>query len=618
MIPLRPRHELGSRTPWLHEGGVGALGFAADGSVLSASDREARTWVLATGEISRRTERGPRGGATVGSAFLPHLRRWIAFVGIGEGFAFRSWDLGTGALLDEVEIERGTHLLALAHDRAGKRALVRDREPDPPTTHLVSIETGRILATFEALADAGAFLAGGEILLATSGHAIEIRDADGSNPRVLVEPRTTASWGEERVDEVSGIETCRDAAAFLVSYESGVRRYGADGSLECEVPEHGMPFAITPDGERFATRASGRIVVHDRSGRELRTMATGNMNVALVALHDDGRFAAFASPEGAITVHALTDESRRALPGRPPPRDGDFVLPGAVSALSAAPEAPQILVICVDGELFLWNVPDSAPVPVPGFGSVGFTVDAFFAPDGSAIAIGGGLLRRTDVRTGALLLECAVPPLGCTWNASGTLIALPSEGRMLWIDCENGELVRDAILEPIPGIEEEHGFGSYSFRSAALSPSGRLALATLHGVGIWNPDGTALRAVLPDGSGSDPVALPVPPTFLSDDRLLLGAVVSPARILDLATGTMTPLAADGPRTVTAFSRDRRRCAYRPSLESSANAGLAVWDLQAGKRIQECPARDFEQVAFLANGSLVTTSADRRIRIWGEN
>ena len=588
------------------------LAIARDGNVLTVGEADARRWMLATGEMAQRTERGPRGGRKWAGEVLPDVERFIAWLEIeNDRYAFRTWDLATGAFLGEVAPaetyeERGL----LGFDRDGRRALLTNGS-DGATPVVVSLEDGSLLARLVGGFERAFFLSTGEIVSPTAGGALLLFDANGANPREIIAPREAPEGSfEPGPMKVLGHATATGAPVFAAQYGDELAVYDRSGALRFTKRDSWPPLAFSHDGERFAASAAGRIVVSDRSGEEVASFSSDAASFDYLALGRDARMLIAASSAGEIHVRSTAASERPAAPRA-------SVLPGQVASLTSAPDSASIVVACNNGEILHWALAEPAPTRLPGAGRTAASV--WYLPDGRLAIATPSTVRVVAPNLRDLVGESVVSGPDIIRNAEGTLASCITSGmRATTFDIASGAILRDVVLESDAPVFLLGGF--LPFVWFALSPGGWIARYDSHNrIEVWNPEGRVVHR-----QGPHVVAGAEPPLamgwrsleFLSDGELLAGTQEVGTHLIDIAAKT-SQIVFDGMTgRLSALDLRRRRAAFAGVLEATGDHGFVVWDLDAKSRWQECPTgAESARANFLEDGSLVTWTPDRRIVVW---
>lgn len=588
------------------------IAIARDGNVLTVGERDARRWMLATGEMAQRTERGPRDGRRWMGEALPDVERFVGWFEIeNDRYAFRTWDLATGAFLGEVVPsdvleERGV----LGFDREGRRALLTTGN-DGATPVVASVEDGSLLARLEGAFERAFFLSTGEIVSSNAAGAVLLFDANGLNPREIVGPRVAPEGSfEPGPMKVIGHATAGGAPVFAVQYGDELAIYDKSGALRFTKRDFWSPYAFSHDGERFAACASARVVVFDRNGEEVASFSSDAASFDYLALGRDARMLIAASSTGEILVRSTATSERPAAPRA-------SVLPGEVGSLTSAPDSASIVVACNSGELLHWTLTDPAPTRLPGAGRT--TASVWFLPDGRLTIATPSTLRIVAPNLRDLVGESVVSGPDIIRNAEGTLASCITSGmRATTFDTASGAVIRDLVLESDAPTAVPGGF--IPFVWFALSPGGWIARYDSHArIDVWNPEGRFVHRQGPHViAGAEP---PLPMgwralEFLSDRELLAGTHEVGTLLIDIAAGTSQSVCDELQGRLSALDVRRRRAAFAHVLEATGDHGFVVWDLDAKSRWQECPTgAESARANFLEDGSLVTWTPDRRIVVW---
>jgi WD40 repeat protein len=314
-----------------HQAGVSAIGFAADGRVVSVSwDGTVCTWDMAGKEVRRQALQdgdAPRFG--VG------FDRWSGAQLSPEGKHVLVRERGSARLF---ELTRGRETCyfpgsfnpqgaasAFSPDGGLLAVAGMDRQGQMPVVRLYDLNTGQELRRLEAPA-------GNELrclIFAPEGKAI----VAAANNRQAVATYRLQAW-----DPATGKE-----------------RWHADGAQAFV-----LGVAYTPDGKTLAAlEQSGALILHDAaSGRELRRLGTGavNANMALVAFSPDGRLLAIAASDvSARVTHIRLYEVASGTVRH------DFAgHNGQVSSLAFSPDGKRLATGGNDTTVLLWDLTGAA------------------------------------------------------------------------------------------------------------------------------------------------------------------------------------------------------------------------------------------------------------------
>lgn len=614
----RPVRELGTRAPWLHEGGVRAVEIARDGNILTiGNDGEVRRWMLATGEMATRTSRGPRDGYASDLFLLPEIERYLAFfVFQGGRLAFRTWDLRSGAYLGEVALADGLQeqRTVIAVDRDGRRAL-HSTNAERAEPVLVSIEDGSMIGRLDGAHERGVFLSTGEIVAPDIGGEIRVWDPEGTRSRALLAPRPPPLGVEDRTPmRVQQIFASRTHPLFAVAYDYRVVVFSNDGKELFELAEHYPPVVFSPSGERIALNASGRIVIYDLAGAEKGAVSTDAIPLDSFAIGLDHRVIVGAQSSGEL--HARSTATALPSPGAAAERKAT-VLPGEITTISTAPTGGNIAFGCTSGDLLLWEPGQSVPARLPGTGRASPTLR--YLPDGRLVVVSYQMLRVLSPSTHELFAEIAgandlLSPdgrLGCSYSNAGRLIVY---------ETENGVVRSDVVLEDTSIPPPTQGF-QLSSDSTALAADGSFAWLKESEIRVWGLDGRlraknslATFATLPDS----PFLYSRSIAYLTNDELLVSDSLSGIHILHTGRNQWETLTQEKDMQLTALDPARRRAALSRKIPELDEWGVSVFDLDSRSMLFDAPSDGgghHTRAEFLADGSLVTATVDRRLVVW---
>lgn len=609
MALARPARELGTRAPWLHEGGIEGLAIARDGNVLTYGPGDARRWMLATGEMAQRTERGPRGGGSRLQAFLlPDVERFITWVHLDDGtWAFRIWDLASGAFLGEVPRGAGfTDDTIWAIDRDGRRALVSTYSEAAAAPALVSVDDGSLISRLSIGYEHGAFLSTGEFVTSTGGGAIHLWDAEGRTSREIVAPREapadSAEPGPMRVD---WLVAATGTPVFAAQRSNELVVYEGSGAVRFAKTDHWTPVAFSHDGERVAISTSGHIVVCGRDGTELASFSTDATPVDVIALGRDVRMLIAASSSGEIHI-------RSTAGSKPSAKRRDTVFPGEIASIAGTPDAQALVIACASGDLLHWKLSDEAPTKLPGTGRSYATT--WFLPDGTLAVAAGSTMRTQRIGEVGVRMEATFPTADLLRSPDGALAACVTTAlRATLFDAASGNIRADHALETTSPPDN----GILNFAQLALSSRGWIArIDKKDHLIVWNHEGRIAQRAAINEKGPMPYSGLSAIAFLSENELLFASHLAGTGILDVVTGAWSVLFPGEAAHVAAVDVPRRRVAFAKDLDETGDLGLVIWDVDAGARVKECPVDYYGgRFTFLSDGSLVTATIDRRVVVW---
>ena len=377
-----------------------------------------------------------------------------------------------------------------------------------------------------------------------------------------------------------------DGTARLADLRGGPARTLAhpSGAVRCG--------AFSPDGRRLATGAQDGLVrlwdVQDLSAPKV-LRGHGDEVVAL-AFSPDGARLASASLDRSARLWSPSGAAERALTGHA----------GRVYDLAFSPAGDRLVTASQDGTARVWAlgaeaVPGDSPMILRGHSEA--VVAAAFSPSGEHVVTASrdGTARVWRVRGGDPLVRAVRlggPVRQLAWGEAG-LVALRADGRAVRVQADG----QTAALGDVP-----------SGLWIGAGPDGHVLAFTRDGaLRGWDAVGRPLPARAATRSVADAAALS------RDGRRLALALPDGAALVDLSSGTQTPLAGHaGSVTALAFAPDGAALAT-----GAADRVARLFDRSGA------PAREFgphsgsvTAVAFSPDGRrLATASWDRRARIW---
>ena len=612
----KPVRELGTRAPWLHEGGVRGIDIARDGNTLPVGDAEARRWMLATGEMALRTERGPRDGSTWDGYLFPDLERYLAWVRISdEKFVFRWWDLRTGAYLGEVPLADGIKERSiLAMDRDGRRALMSTGD-ERCVPAIVSLEDGTVIRRLDGASERAIFLSDGRIVAPDLSHELRIWDAEGTSWKTLAPPRPVpAERNEPGTQRVTYLAASRTHPFFAIGYDYDFVVFTNDGKELFEKIDHWNPAVFSRSGERVAVMASGRIVLYDMAGNEQGAVSTDAVPLDAFAIGLDHRM--LIGAQGSGEIHARSTTASAAALVEPPRKE--TVLPGDIYSMSGAPGGGTLALSCGSGPLLLWREGQTVPTRLPGTGRSSAVVR--WLSDDRLLVITSYILRVLSARTHELFTEFAAP--GDVLSPDARLGALGSNsGRTLIFETETGRQRSDLILEGTTVQDAPPSFGFFQPNERfCISNAGGCAWLMRNQLRAWDPAGR-LRAE----TSLDRFVAQLPETaysywrnleWLSDDELLLCDSLSGLFKFDVARNEWTTLLLEKDLQFGAIDHARRRLAVSRQVPELGDWGMSIVDIDTANVVLEIPSGGkLVRSEFLSDGSIALSTPDRRVVVW---
>jgi WD40 repeat protein len=252
--------------------------------------------------------------------------------------------------------------------------------------------------------------------------------------------------------------------------------------------------AYDPSGKTVAAGSKhGALLWNAATGKEIGTPIDGSQAVNGVAFSPDGTLLALAEQDGRVdVVNVAARHGGRQLAG-----DGS-----AITGVAFGGQDDEVAGVTDAGSLYLWNADTGASIH-KSLGSGNGLLSVAFSPDGTQIAVGGGV-RTNSGENGVVALYGApsLAELGSYSDqsnavshvafdpAAGALAAADNGGKVIFLSTQG--------LSSLGTIE----LGSTS-EAVAFNPSGRL-LATSDSQGavqFWNPStGQQVGPSMQDGS----------------------------------------------------------------------------------------------------------------------
>ena len=543
---------------WDYTGGVNAVAFSPDGSMLATGGGGGvvRLWDPVTGETTRTMEGHTRTVNAV--AFSPDGSMLATS---GGGGVVRLWDPVTGETTRTLEGHTGG-VNAVAFSPDGSMLATGDGDGVVRLWDPVTGETTRTMEGHTRTVNAVAFSPDGSMLATSDGGGV------------------VRLW-----DPVTG-ETTRTLE-------------GHTGSVNA--------VAFSPDGSMLATGGGGGVVrLWDPvTGETTRTLEGHTGSVNAVAFSPDGSMLATGGGGGVVRLwDPVTGEATRIL-------EGDT---GGVNAVAFSPDGSMLATGGGGGVVRLWD-PVTGETTRTLEGHTGWVNAVAFSPDGSMLAtsdgsFGDGVVRLLDPVTGEAtrILE------GDTGWVDA--VAFSPDGSMLATG-GGGGVVR--LWDPVTGETTRTLEGHTGWVNAvAFSPDGSM-LATSDGsfgdgvVRLWDPvTGEATRTLEGDTGWVNAVAFSPDGSMLATGGGGGGGVV---RLWDPVTGETT-------RTMEGHTRTVNAVAFSPDgsmLATSDGGGVVrLWDPVTGEttRTLEGHTGSVNAVAFSPDGSMLATGdGGGVVRLW---
>ncbi|MEU4426827.1 helix-turn-helix domain-containing protein [Actinoplanes sp. NPDC024001] len=359
--------------------------------------------------------------------------------------------------------------------------------------------------------------------------------------------------------------------------------------------------AFSPDGRRVASSHSGSNTIRVWS-------TTGEQDPVVLRGHDGAVWSVAFSPDGQRLASASTDGTLRfwdpGVAGNPLVLHGHR---GEVWTIAASADGRLLASGGADAAVRLWQHPWRA-APVLLGGNQDEVLAVAVSADGRWVASGGRdqTVRVWDARTGAakaVLRGHTKPVFG---------VAFSPDGQRVVSGAKDGTVRVWALTGGAPLVLRGHEDG---VRTVAFGPDGqRVASAGADGtVRVWRADGTGTPTVIQDQpSGRQVWAVAFSP---DGGRLAVTGQDGAVRIRP-SDGQGPPLALHGHRDVVwsvGFSPDGRLLA----TSGQDGDGVRLWQAGTGRELVTVRGHgaSTEQVAFLADGRLVTAHGDGTVRIW---
>jgi WD40 repeat protein len=391
-----------------------------------------------------------------------------------------------------------------------------------------------------------------------------------------------------------------------------LNRLQRDPRLCCMLHSGDVPLALTPDGKRFATLDSGRVLLWDAATGDSLGYPLGGREkewIYSVAFSPDGKSLAVVDSAGRVRLWSLAG-------GAPaPPRE--LVPPGrGTGTLAFSPDGRFVAVASRDDSwVRLWSVSQTGGVPLAPVDSMRM-LDSYsdghvppsvaFSPDGRLLATGSERrpVRVWEVEGGRMRLRREKDHAGMTDLSfvDGGNLAIGHRGGISLVDAATGAS-RTGLLTAV------------SVGSMVSSADGTwLAAAGYDGkVRLWN------LATAPPLVGVDLAALS------PDRRLMATAGGSAARIWDIEKPLPRGLPAWNPRAALPCPAP---CSQTAILAFSADGALLAEGSRVGVQLRRVadatpvgsllsPPPDVRGIFALALGERTLAAAwiDGRIRLW---
>ena len=411
------------------------------------------------------------------------------------------------------------------------------------------------------------------------------------------------------------------------------------------LPRRPVGFDFSPDGRQAAVGEAGVVHLFDLAlKRERMAFPTGFPDQRL-AFSPDGRRLAVTGVWKSSAVRVFDSETGALLQ--------EMALPQtyATAAPTWHPDGERLAVGGANGRVYLFHVPDRRMLAVLE-GHAQDVIGAVFTPDGDHLltASWDGTARLWEVATGRLLLTRVG---GFTYDVRG------DRPRLGYFTDRNRSIqfVELADDREFRSFANDLSMGYGQYRSAALSPDGRLAAAaTDDGVRLWDlasgrettrlsPGNCHAVAFTPDGGAlltSGAAGLLRWPIRV-DPTAPNGLVIGPPRTLDVLVAPSTfQLAADG-RTAAVVSEREQAVAvldaesgavrpfrlYNPMASYvaispdgrwAASGGwhapaTRMWDAHTGRMVKEMKLGEMTYVFFSPDSRWLITCRPEEYCFW---
>jgi WD40 repeat protein/energy-coupling factor transporter ATP-binding protein EcfA2 len=618
-----------------HSGHVLHAVFSPDGRwiVTASSDKTARVWNAATGELLAKLE--GHSGEVKHAEFSPDGQRIVT---VSTDETARVWNAATGKLVAKLE---------------GHSRLVTDAAFSPDGQWIVTASTDETARVWNA--------ATGQPVLKLGGHSGAVGHAafspDGQRVVTVSWDETARVWSATSGELVAKLEGhsgpvgpavfSPDSQRIVTGSTDETARVwnAATGELLAKLEGHSGEVKhaeFSPDGQRIVT------VSTDETAR-VWNAASGQL-VAKLQGHSGQVGHAVFSPDGQWIVTASADETARvwnAASGRLVAKLQGYS--GQVWHAAFSPDGQRIITAHADATALVWSAAGGQLVAKLE-GHSGPVVRAAFSPDSQRIVTVGMMDSTAHVwnaATGKLVAkleghsrsvtEAAFSPDGQrivtgsadktarVWNAaSGQLVAKieghsgavghaafsPDGRRILTASSDKTARVWNAAAGQLVAKLEGH---SGAVRHAAFSPDGqRIVTASTHKTArVWNAATGQLVAKLQGHSGEVMRA-----AFSPDgQRIVTASEDRTARVWNAATGQPVAKLQGHSDTVldAAFSPDGQRI-----VTASVDKTARVWNAATGQQVAKLEGHSdaVKQAEFSPDGQrIVTVSSDETARVW---
>jgi WD40 repeat protein len=361
---------------------------------------------------------------------------------------------------------------------------------------------------------------------------------------------------------------------------------------------------MTADGTRVVCGRANVVQVYDlESGVEIISLGGHKDIIQSVRFSPDGRRLAAGSYQIVTLWNVPTGRLKATFSGHA----------DKVKALAVARDGSAVVSASLDGTVRFW---DPTGKQLRQFKAPLSQVLAL-APSGKRQALGGGdnvvhIVDAADGKEVVALKGHSGPVVDLAFAPSGKkLVSVSADGTgRIWTLPEKAS---DPLTEPI--ILAGH---KGPVRAVAVSPDERTIFTA-------GDDGTIRSWHAEDGKAGRRIAsLEGPMLALAmspDGKLLLaGSADKSARLYDLTTGSLKNRLTGhlGPVNSVAFSPDGSHFAT-----AGGEGGIKVWETASGQGViafghtapNNQPIQSVEKVAFSGEGTLISASADKTLKVW---
>jgi WD40 repeat protein len=643
--------------------GAGPLNSAAlsrDGSriVTANDDGSARVLDAGNGEITEvLTPPGGNGYAVSSAAFSPDGKQIVTTY--ADGIA-RIWDARTGRLLRSLTGDHFNVLLGAAFSPNGKYVITASSSGHARIYDAYTGAQVRVLSDSSVM-ESAAFSPNGKYVVTAggAGHARIWNVSTGKQVAELAAP--TYQYGRSTVHTTAFSAAFSPNDRYVVTAGSdGVARIwdAGNGQLirKLGAPDTGslLAAAYSPDGRSVVTAsAGGRVRLWDSAtGKQERLLAKagGISPLRSAVFSPDGRWAATGSQYGTVTIWQAPAAGSRTWTARNVISDpeGD-----AVNGMAFSPNGKLLVTANQSGNAYAWLVPSGLPwreflggqgrplntvafdaahpdwvvtagddgyarifsisddtqvgsLQVPGWDMTG----AAFSPDGTQVVTvsndGYGRIWNPATRRQVGKFGYGVAMISVAFSANGKQIATTENAgyTIIW-DATTSPPSFSRII-PEPGNSVPH--------DAAFSPHGSV-LVTAGSDGAAREWSIATQnQVLLFGTSSGLVSTVA---FHGND-VITASSDGTAKIWDTEPAeqrALLPSGTDKPIYTSAFSP------ANPRIVATANSNetVSVWDTShPAQPIATLFVHGASNAEFSADGKLLVTAGNHRVRIWRMN